>query len=227
MSQALEEITLMQDRSAYTNEEHDAVMLMTLHAAKGLEFDTVVLTGLEEGLLPTSRALHSQESIEEERRLLYVGITRASERLLLTNAKYRYTYGAITDQIPSRFINELPPHLVPRQEVGFWRAQEMQNFFAQWLGEKTEHTSPHNPVKFQSGPSKTILEKPTASVSSDSIRPSISLDKKAWQHNQPVLHEVYGIGTIQTIEERSDRTYLVIQFKKGTKKISSDFVRSL
>jgi DNA helicase II / ATP-dependent DNA helicase PcrA len=134
IAQALEEIALVQDRSTHTDAKHDAVTLMTLHAAKGLEFDTVILTGLEEGLLPTSRATMSTEAIEEERRLLYVGITRACERLLFTRAKYRYTYGTMTGQTPSRFVAELPSALVAYHEVSFWRMHEIQTLFAQWLG---------------------------------------------------------------------------------------------
>jgi DNA helicase-2/ATP-dependent DNA helicase PcrA len=204
IAQALEEIALMQDRSAHTNEASDAVMLMTLHAAKGLEFDTVVLTGLEEGLLPTSRACDSKEGIEEERRLLYVGITRACERLLFSRAKYRYMYGTATHQTPSRFVHEIPPTLVAHHEVGFLRTHEIQALFTQWLGYATTHTSPTQAV----------------------VNTSTSSAKISWQINQPVQHIQYGIGVIQTIEQRSNKTYLNVKFKQGIKKIASDFIHS-
>ena len=83
------------------NSETDAVTLMTLHAAKGLEFPTVFLSGLEEGLLPHSRSLLKSEDIEEERRLMYVGITRAMDNLYLTNARSRMYFGSGEFQFPA------------------------------------------------------------------------------------------------------------------------------
>jgi DNA helicase-2/ATP-dependent DNA helicase PcrA len=143
VAEVLEEIALVQDRSTHTHADHDAVTLMTLHAAKGLEFDTVILTGLEEGLLPTSRAFNSPEAIEEERRLLYVGITRACERLLFTRTKYRYTYGTMTAQMPSRFVEELPASLVPHNEVGFLRMSDIHALLAPWLSHVSAHQTSH------------------------------------------------------------------------------------
>src|SRR5690606_30173820 len=88
--------------------EKGAVTLMTLHAAKGLEFDTVALAGMEEGLLPHSRAATNEAELEEERRLCYVGITRAKRHLLLTSARMRTHRGMRERTIPSQFLNELP-----------------------------------------------------------------------------------------------------------------------
>lgn len=88
-----------------------AVTLMSLHAAKGLEFDTVFLVGMEEGLFPHSRALLERAEMEEERRLCYVGITRARKQLYLSYARRRLLYGSYTQQLPSRFIREIPSHL--------------------------------------------------------------------------------------------------------------------
>ena len=86
--------------------------VMTLHKAKGLEFDNVFVVGLEEGLLPHSRSLLEKESLEEERRLLYVAITRARRKLFLSSARARFLYGARTSQSPSRFLSEIPQRLV-------------------------------------------------------------------------------------------------------------------
>ena len=87
---------------------------MTLHAAKGLEFPLVFLAGLEEGLFPHSRTLSSPEELEEERRLCYVGMTRAMNTLILTRAHYRRRYGADVPEasVPSRFLEEVPPQLI-------------------------------------------------------------------------------------------------------------------
>ena len=104
LEQFLEEVALLQEH-VIDEQSHDYISLMTLGiAAKGLEFDTVILTGLEETILPSTHASYSQDTIEEERRLLYVGITRARERLLLTHVRYRYLFGSMSDQRASRFV---------------------------------------------------------------------------------------------------------------------------
>jgi DNA helicase-2/ATP-dependent DNA helicase PcrA len=101
----LEEISLLQDTDSL--EKKDSVYLMTIHSAKGLEFDNVYLTGLEEGLFPSDRSLEEEEQIEEERRLFYVALTRAKKKLSLSYVYSRQVYGRQTYKIPSRFIDEL------------------------------------------------------------------------------------------------------------------------
>ena len=101
----LEEISLVSDVEEYNNE--DLVTLMTIHSAKGLEFDNVFILGLEEGLFPHTNSLSSFEEIEEERRLMYVAVTRAKKNLQLVNAKKRIIYGNDSHNLPSRFINEI------------------------------------------------------------------------------------------------------------------------
>jgi DNA helicase-2/ATP-dependent DNA helicase PcrA len=91
---------------------------MTLHTAKGLEFDVVFLVGLEEGLLPHSRSADSATEVEEERRLFYVGLTRAREKACLSFARRRMLFGSHRDAIPSRFLHEIPPVLVRWEEAG-------------------------------------------------------------------------------------------------------------
>jgi DNA helicase II / ATP-dependent DNA helicase PcrA len=95
-----------------TDEESDAVQLMTLHAAKGLEFPVVFLVGLEEGLFPHSMSLHDRERLEEERRLCYVGMTRAMKQLFMSCAQSRSIHGREWCSKPSRFLNEIPDELV-------------------------------------------------------------------------------------------------------------------
>ena len=85
----------------------NSVTLMTLHAAKGLEFPVVFIVGMEEGLFPGSRSLEKPENLEEERRLAYVGMTRAMQKLFLTYALSRYSYGSVNYNMPSRFLTEL------------------------------------------------------------------------------------------------------------------------
>ena len=97
----------------------DGVTLMTLHTAKGLEWPIVVIAGMEEGLFPSSRALESPDGLEEERRLCYVGITRAKDTLILTWARARRRGGELRPGIPSRFLRELPAELVDERRTSF------------------------------------------------------------------------------------------------------------
>lgn len=110
-----------QDLDTEKKQEEDAVTLMTLHSAKGLEFDTVFMVGMEEGLFPHSMSFGSPAELEEERRLCYVGITRAKKRLFLTLADNRQIYGSVGDRIPSRFISEIPMELVNFSSWGNFR----------------------------------------------------------------------------------------------------------
>lgn len=130
----LYEVALMQEKMHKQNDNRNMVLLMSLHAAKGLEFDLVILAGLEENIMPTSRSLSNDDAVEEERRLFYVGITRAKERLLLTHTKYRYTYGKMVDQISSRFLDEIPAHLTYKQDIASFNPLQLNAFFGQWLG---------------------------------------------------------------------------------------------
>ncbi|HEX2954769.1 MAG TPA: 3'-5' exonuclease, partial [Bacillota bacterium] len=107
----LETVALVADVDAYDS-NGDAVVLMTLHSAKGLEFPVVFLVGMEEGIFPHSRAQMDSGELEEERRLCYVGITRAREQLYLTHAARRMIYGGLQAGIPSRFLQEVPENLV-------------------------------------------------------------------------------------------------------------------
>jgi DNA helicase-2/ATP-dependent DNA helicase PcrA len=111
LDRLLEETALVADQDAYAGDA-DAITLITLHAAKGLEFDVVFISGLEEGVFPHARALDDPRQMEEERRLAYVGLTRARQRLYLTHAARRATWGRAAFSIPSRFLVEIPEELL-------------------------------------------------------------------------------------------------------------------
>lgn len=116
LSEFLQEVSLLTDADAAEDEE-DRVTLMTMHASKGLEFACVFITGLEEGLFPLSRSLDDPKDLEEERRLFYVGVTRAEQRLFLTMARSRFRFGEQQAGIPSRFLDEVDSGLI-RTEGG-------------------------------------------------------------------------------------------------------------
>jgi DNA helicase-2/ATP-dependent DNA helicase PcrA len=111
LDRLLEETALVADQDAYAGDA-DAVTMITLHAAKGLEFPVVFIAGLEEGTFPHSRALDDERQLEEERRLAYVGITRAKRRLFLSHAWHRATWGSSGSTVPSRFLLEIPAELM-------------------------------------------------------------------------------------------------------------------
>jgi len=123
------------------SDEVDAPTLLTLHSAKGLEFPVVFITGLEEGMLPHSRSFDDQEQMAEERRLMYVGLTRAKDRLFLTYAFIRTRYGDSEPSVPSRFLDDIPPELVGgswRREQGLGARDEEQGARGKGLGARDE-----------------------------------------------------------------------------------------
>jgi len=212
----LDDVALMQEKMNSKKNPESTVMLMTLHAAKGLEFDTIVLSGLEEGLLPTSRALQQDDALEEERRLFYVGITRAKERLLLLHTKYRYSYGQMVDQSPSRFLHEIPPSL-PHDDCSYWKQAQLSTFFSDWFGIKKKTSV----MTFQRA-------RPVTDQKSQSKKAIPDFSYPGWKKNQPVIHKKYGTGIIKMIEKKEkNKIYVTVLFKRGTKKILSDHLQTI
>jgi len=212
----LDDVALMQEKMNSKKNQPNTVVLMTLHAAKGLEFDTIILSGLEEGLLPTSRALQQDDALEEERRLFYVGITRAKERLLLLHTKYRYSYGQMVDQSPSRFLHEIPPSL-PHDDCSYWKQAQLRTFFADWFGIKKQESV----MTFQGARSMTNKK--------DQSKKNITnCSYPGWKKNQPVIHKKYGTGIIKVVEKKEkNKIYVTVLFKCGIKKISSDYLQTV
>lgn len=231
----LQEVTLMQDALNRKNDGNkDTVTLMTLHAAKGLEFDSVIIAGLEEGLLPSARSLASMETLEEERRLFYVGITRARERLLLTHARYRYAYRTMTDQQQSRFLQEAPQTLVLQENASHFKHHEFRALFNLWLGARNA-PQPTSSVMTFGMAKKTITQErinPKPIEKSIAVSPKLSSTVKksgvnfgGFKINHPVHHDKFGTGIIKEIEVKSDKTiFVTVSFKTGSKKIDSKFL---
>lgn len=219
----LDEIALMQEKMSKQNRDTHAVSLMTLHAAKGLEFDLVILPGIEEGIIPTTRSLNTHDAIEEERRLFYVGITRAREHLLITHTKHRYSYGQMVDQFPSPFLGEISASLLPHEDCSYWGLTQVNQFFASWLGTTTTILSsvyvPGKPT------TPTPAKKPQLDSVQIKMPPTSS---STWRKNQPVKHVKYGVGTVHEIEEKiSGETHITVRFKIGLKKIVAQFLQRL
>jgi DNA helicase II / ATP-dependent DNA helicase PcrA len=126
LAEFLEQVSLVGDQDSY-DEEDSAVTMMTLHIAKGLEFPAVFIVGLEDGIFPHYRSMTSTAELEEERRLAYVGITRAQQRLYLCHAWSRTIFGQTQFNPPSRFLNELPEELIQLREGGGGRSRQVRD----------------------------------------------------------------------------------------------------
>lgn len=218
----LYEVALLQEKTEKDQRE-DQVQMMTLHAAKGLEFDTVIITGLEEGILPSSKSLTTNEELEEERRLFYVGITRACHYLLLSHASYRSTYGSIVDQIPSRFLDEIDTRLLQKHDGEKLHSMQFTTLFKQWLGNKD----------FDSGlvtfSSATLAKKTTPSPTQHApAKIEAKPTAVAWIKDQRVIHKAFGPGIITQVEKASDSDYYITAiFKAGKKKVLSSFLEKI
>ncbi len=192
----LEEISLVSDTDAL-DEKKDVVRLMTLHSAKGLEFPFVFIVGLEEGIFPHSRSALSPAELEEERRLMYVGLTRAKEKAWLISAETRMIYGSTQMNAPSRFISEIPEHLLETEERKKGRA-------ASEFADDFPRTSLENP-SIKKGTEKSLYAK-RKKLSSDTFRPGDS-----------VTHPTFGNGIVIKVEG----TLATIAFRtKGVKKLA-------
>ena len=197
-------------------DEDAPVTLMTLHSAKGLEFDHVFLCGMEEGLFPHSRSLASPEAIEEERRLCYVGMTRAKDTLTLTRAIYRRSYGndLMSAPMPSRFLMEIPEELIEAAEGSLSSAGETRRYVPDPEEAAREFLSRSRGRTSSAGPSRT------RSAGSSAMR-----QPRRGADSHPLIgvrvrHRTYGTGTIIGVEGEDEERKLTVSFTDhGTKKM--------
>lgn len=221
LQEFLDEIALMQEKLS-NKKKSQHVFLMTLHSAKGLEFDSVILVGLEEQIIPSHRSTQSLEALEEERRLLYVGITRARNRLLLLYTKSRFFYGSLQKQLPSRFIDELNPAHLDHYDVSYWQRFTIADSINHWICDKPFNIH-DTVVKKISFPSAKIL--PTSIEKKIFTPSSIPSDtKELFRLNETVIHATYGRGTVCGVEKTSEHTFVVVRFSCGIKKIINTYL---
>jgi DNA helicase-2/ATP-dependent DNA helicase PcrA len=192
------------------------IWLMTMHAAKGLEFPTVIIAGLEEGVFPHSRAFDEEDEMAEERRLCYVGMTRARTQLLLTGAARRRVFGEYQSMEPSRFMDEVPPQLVERIEPVF-QTSSYQSSFGGGFGRSGSYgrSSP----KGGSYRERT-REEPAYSYEDEDQSSLLGLRLGA-----KVRHPQFGIGTILSVEELADDVKLVVRFSLGPKTLRAKYAK--
>jgi DNA helicase-2/ATP-dependent DNA helicase PcrA len=236
VSEFLEQIALLKEKMQESKETDNDVKLMTLHGAKGLEFDVVTVAGLEEGILPSTRSFDKEEALEEERRLFYVGITRAKEYLILSKVLYRKTYGQTLYQSSSRFLDEVPEELVQKIDCNYWTNLQFQSYFANWLGYKIQD---NNVLTFGNYATRSFSETPKTKLNSSEKRATTvqpaerpntyssrpKLEPNTWRVNRTVKHKEFGLGIIQKVDDKGGGKFTITtKFGTGIKKISSDFL---
>jgi DNA helicase-2/ATP-dependent DNA helicase PcrA len=212
------------DRAALVSDsdnfDEDALItLMTLHSAKGLEFDHVFLTGMEEGIFPHSRSQNDNEELEEERRLCYVGMTRAKQTLTLTRAVYRRMYGSerLSGSMPSRFLQEVPAELIETAAGSLAEAGETRRYEPDPEYSYSEEEFSRR-VKRIAAPSRTVSDAPSRPRSSGSSR--LGKQNANPLIGQRVRHATYGTGTIIAVEGDEPERKFTIRFSDhGTKKL--------
>src|SRR6266508_3960415 len=195
----VDRLSLLSDVDEEQGTRDARVWLMTLHSAKGLEFPVVVLAGLEEGLFPHSRSSEDVEELEEERRLCYVGMTRARARLVLTGAARRRIFGEYQSSEPSRFIDEVPAELVERITPSFSSPGYQGNF-------------PHYEFRtnpYGRGRRGNRVREETATYAYEDEDQSTGM---ALRLGMRVRHPQFGIGTVLSVEALNDDTKLVVRF---------------
>jgi DNA helicase II / ATP-dependent DNA helicase PcrA len=206
----VDQLSLLSDVDEEAGTQNARVLMMTMHSAKGLEFPLVVISGLEEGLFPHSRASDDEADLEEERRLCYVGITRAQRRLVLTSAARRRVFGDYQSTDPSRFIDEIPAELVEELPSSFVSPQSSFSNF---------RTSSYRRGGSPGG--KVREEQPAYAYENEDQ--SLPLGLKPGLR---VRHAQFGVGTIVSVEPLSDDTKLVVRFTSvGQKTLRAKFAK--
>jgi len=207
-------------------DETEKVTLMTLHSAKGLEFPVVFLVGMEEGIFPSYRSVGEQKELEEERRLCYVGITRAKEYIYLTCSKTRTLFGSTTCNKISRFIEEIPKEMREgHDEKETSHQEEFRDSNIQWEYKKASSGKQAN--KFQFRTAETFLK--NLNVGADIIRPSTKTGEcysplPQYKAGQKVSHKKFGIGIINSVEKEGEDLKVDITFKKaGHKRLMAKY----
>jgi ATP-dependent DNA helicase UvrD/PcrA len=222
----VDRLSLLSDVDKEQGKQDPKVMMMTLHSAKGLEFPTVILAGLEEGLFPHSRSREDEAELEEERRLCYVGITRARKQLVLTSAARRRVFGEYQNTEPSRFIDEIPADLIeedrseaPRYSGGLGHRSAG--------GGGTDWSYRPNPYARRYAPKGGYhREDPDAKVATQNFRYEEEDQTPGLRPGARVSHAQFGPGTVVSVEDLEDDQKLVVKFASvGTKTLRAKYAK--
>ncbi len=227
----LQQITLLTDADN-DKEDSDVVKLMTIHAAKGLEFPVVFVGGLEETLFPSGMSINTREELEEERRLFYVAVTRAKQKLWLTYANTRYRFGNLVQNDPSRFIDEMPAELIDRKNAGNAHTSNGLNNGGSF-GSRNNNTSE---AEKRYGPPPSLKSKATSLPSQPPVAQKIvehqpqtdftPSDTTVLVEGDKVEHQKFGFGTVIKMEGASHNRIATVHFKlNGEKKIMLNYAK--
>jgi DNA helicase-2/ATP-dependent DNA helicase PcrA len=206
----VDQLSLLSDVDEEAGTRDARVLMMTMHSAKGLEFPVVVIAGLEEGLFPHSRSADDEAELEEERRLCYVGITRAQRRLVLTSAARRRVFGDYQSTQPSRFLEEIPPELLEEVPSSFAMPQQsFSHFRAPSYGKGSGYRG-----RTREEQAAYRYEDEDQSVP-NGLKPGLR-----------VRHPAFGLGTILSVEPLDDDTKLIVRFNTvGQKTLRAKFAK--
>ncbi len=220
----LQEVALLTDLDSDNGDEDDKVVLMTIHSAKGLEFPTVFVVGLEENIFPSPMCTNSMRELEEERRLLYVAITRAERHCILTCAQNRWRYGRMEYDTPSRFIKDIDPSLLqiegskPAGMNSLHSTSQRSTFTV-----KRPTTQNPRPVasQFMADPKPRLVP-----VRQEAPRPQSAIGNIGLQEGNVIEHQRFGMGTVIKVEGTGENTKATVEFKNaGTKQILLKFAK--
>ncbi|MDE1547687.1 DNA helicase PcrA [Jeotgalibaca caeni] len=216
----LTDLALVSDLDNVEEEPQEEVTLMTLHAAKGLEFPVVFIIGMEEGVFPSYRSLMEEAEMEEERRLAYVGITRAEQQLYLTNAYSRLLYGRTQNNPASRFLEEMAEDVLEMANG----AARSPFLAASTSNEPTTYQQRWKNERYQRAFSETHQPKVKTETQSISQKGNSGADKLTWKTGDKASHKKWGVGVVVQTSGEGDGLQLDIAFKDiGIKRLLASF----
>ena len=211
----VDRLSLLSEADEESGTREARVWLMTMHAAKGLEFPIVIIAGLEEGLFPHSRSNEDQEELEEERRLCYVGMTRAESRLMLTGAARRRVFGEYQSTTPSRFLDEIPDALIERLTPAYSTAHHGSFQHAHYEFRTNPYGRKGKGARFQEESPAYAYEDEDQTLGGGGLRPGMR-----------VRHAQFGVGTVLSIEAHTDDLKITVRFNSvGQKKLLAKFAK--
>jgi DNA helicase-2/ATP-dependent DNA helicase PcrA len=235
LGQFLEQVALVSDVDDL-EEDPNAPTLLTLHAAKGLEFPVVFIVGLEDGLLPHSRSLDDGEELAEERRLFYVGLTRAKDQVLLSHAFRRMTYGGVEVSIPSRFLHDIPADLVEggssrqrrretKRKASSWQWSASSTDTYRDRSERTDR-APRTGSKQQRTSSGKVLPEPNPWAEPSESKKAAAYGEQRYRSGQKVSHAKFGKGiVVQSKLTGNDEEVTVVFDEVGIKKLIASMAK--
>ena len=218
----LQEVALLTDLDSDSGDADDKVSLMTIHAAKGLEFPTVFVVGLEENIFPSPMCINSMRELEEERRLLYVAITRAEKHCILTCAQNRWRYGRMEYDTPSRFIRDIEPSLLQVEGSAPGIAAKSSPRPTSFNVQRQTSQNPR-PVatQFVADPKPRLVP-----VRHEAPRPQSAIGNIGIQAGNVIEHQRFGVGTVIRVEGTGENTKATVEFKNaGTKQLLLKFAK--